>query len=249
MKYFFNLEKKYYTKTCMNSKLLKDGMIMRDQRHIMLEQYTFYKKLITSNPKYSYTYTEPFGPKLTNKERDSIEGPITIEEIVTVLKTCNDKKSLGTDGLPVDWYKVFFSCTKVYLHEAFLEALENGYLHSSARSDIIILIPKKSKNANLLANWRPLTLLNTDFKLISKVLAYKMKKFLNKLINKDQMGFMQGREILQNIKKMLNIIQYAKEKQVKVIILSLDFETCFDKIEHSALHIIFKAFNFGDNFI
>ena len=72
MKYFFNLKKINYT---------------------MLEQYTYYKKLFTSNPKYSYTHTEPFWPKLTNKERDSIESLITIEEIVTVLKKCNDKKS------------------------------------------------------------------------------------------------------------------------------------------------------------
>ena len=76
-----------------------------------------------------------------------------------------------------------------------------------------------------------------------------MKKFLDKLINKDQTGFMQGRETLQNIRKMLNIIQYAKEKQVKVIIVSLDFKKCFDKIEHSGLYNILKAFNFGDNFI
>ena len=68
----------------------------------MLEQYIFYKMLFTSNPTYSYTHTEPFGPKLTNKERDSIEGPITIEEIVTVLKMCTDKKSSGADGLPAD---------------------------------------------------------------------------------------------------------------------------------------------------
>ena len=90
---------------------------------------------------------------------------------------------------------------------------------------------------------------NTDFKLILKVIAYKMKKFLSKLINKDKTWFMQGREILQNIRKMLDIIQYAKEEQVKVIIVSLDFEKCFNKIEHSVLIGILKAFNFGDNFI
>ena len=77
-----------------------------------------------------------------------------------------------------------------------------------------------------------------------------MKMFLDKLINKDQMGFVQGREISQNIRKMLNIIQYAEEKSVKTIIVSLDFKKkCFDKIEQSALYSILKAFNFGDNFI
>ena len=131
----------------------------------------------------------------------------------------------------------------------FPEAFENSYLHSSARRGIIMWIPKKSKNANLLANWRPLMLLNTDFKLILKVLAYKMKKFLNKLINKDQIEFMQGRVISQNIRKMLNIIQYAKDKKVKAISVSLDFKKCFDKIEHSALYSILKAFNFGDNVV
>ena len=65
-----------------------------------------------------------------------------------------------------------------------------------------------------------------------------MQKFLDKCINKDQTGFMQGREISQNIKKMLDIIQYAKEKKVKAVIVSLDYEKCFDKIEHSALYNI-----------
>ena len=58
---------------------------------------------------------------------------------------------------------------------------------------------------------------------------------------------MQGREISQNIREMLDIIQYAKE--VKAIIVSLDFKNCFDKVEHSALYSILKVFNFGHNFI
>ena len=123
MKYFFNLKEINYTKKCLNSILLKDGMITRNQRLIMLEQHTYYKKLFISNPKYLYTHTEPFGPRLTNKEGDSIEDPFMIEETSTVLKTGNDKKSLGTDWLPVDWYKVFFSHFKVYLHKGFWKPL------------------------------------------------------------------------------------------------------------------------------
>ena len=70
----------------------------------------------------------------------------------------------------------------------FWKPLRMGYLHSSARRGIIMMIPKKSKNANLLANWRSLMLLDMDFKLILKVLAYKMKKFLDNTYKKGPKG-------------------------------------------------------------
>ena len=90
-----------------------------------------------------------------------------------------------------------------------------------------------------LKNWHPLTLLNADYKIISKCFALRMKRYLENLIHIDQKRFMQGRVIGCNIRKMLDIIDYVGRTGTEGVIFSLDFEKAFDRIEHCAVERAF----------
>ena len=79
----------------------------------------------------------------------------------------------------------------------------------SIRRRIINLIPKKRRDGNFIKNWRPLTLLNTDFKILAKAIATKTKPYLDKLINSSQTGFMAGRNISHNIRKIMDLIKFC----------------------------------------
>ena len=98
----------------------------------------------------------------------------------------------------------------------------------------------------MVKNLRPITLLNTDYKIIEKAIANKMIPSLEYIIHKDQRGFMKDRRISVNIRKMLDILNEAKAKDMEAIVLSLDFVKCFDKCSFDILHGSLEFFDFGD---
>jgi hypothetical protein len=97
-------------------------------------------------------------------------------------------------------------------------------------------------------NWRPLTLLNCDYKIISKLLAERLKNVLTKLIHPDQKGFVKGRNISEANRLIQDIIQYADEENEEGIIVFLDQQKAFDRVEWGWVDFVLKTFNFGENF-
>ena len=96
---------------------------------------------------------------------------------------------------------------------------------------IISLIPKKDKDRSKLGNWRPITLLNIDYKLLAKVLSNRLKLLLPSLIDPDQTGYVPDRYIGENILLLSDILWTAKSKQEPGLLLLLDFKKAFDSIE------------------
>ena len=94
-------------------------------------------------------------------------------------------------------------------------------------------------------NLRPITLLNSDYKIIEKAIANKMLPALEHIIHTDQRGFMKNRRISVNIRKMLDIIHQANKEDLEAVVLSLDFVKCFDKCSFSILHGSLDFFEFG----
>ena len=101
----------------------------------------------------------------------------------------SDNKSPGEDGFTKEFYQTFFDLLCKDLLNSYIEAFQQGSLSISQRRGTITLIPKEEFNLTDLKNWRPITLLNIDYKIISKVLAKRVEKCLPKLIHSDQTGF------------------------------------------------------------
>jgi hypothetical protein len=111
------------------------------------------------------------------------------------------------------------------------------------------LIPKKNKDPRFLKNWRPISLLNTDYKIITKLLANRIKKVLPTVINPDQVAYLKQRFIGQNIRTIFDILGYTKLMDKKGIIAFLDFEKAFDTIKWSVIYDALTLFNIGPSFI
>ena len=127
-----------------------------------------------------------------------------------------------------------------------LIATENGMLHETARRGIICLIPKKERDPLLVKIWRPIMLLNTDYKILAKLIAIRMKTILDDIISPCQTGHMEGRFIDKNLHKLIDIIEFVENEQIAALYISIDFEKCFDTIEVTALEGALRYFNFGD---
>ena len=126
-----------------------------------------------------------------------------------MLETFEDNKSPGEDGFTAEFYKHFFDLVGTDLINSLNQAFEVGELSISQRRGVITLIPKEDSDLLDLQNWRPITLLNIDYKIASKTLAKRIENVLPKLVHSDQTGFMKGRYVGENIRLIYDVMEYT----------------------------------------
>ena len=178
---------------------------------------------------------------LSNEERDSIEGLLTELECCNALKDMEPDKSLGTDGLPSDFCQMFWNDVSKPLLEALNDGFGVGKVSISQKRGIINFIPKKTEELYYVKNWRPLTLLNCDYKIATKAIANRPKIHLHKLINNDQTGFLKG--------LIDSVINYTAVKKIPRLLLFLDFEKAFDTLELPFIQKTLISFGFGPSIV
>ena len=186
---------------------------------------------------------------LTSEEQSLCEGPLTQKECFEALKNMESAKTPGTDGLPAEFYKVFWRDISSFLISALNYGFDSGHLSVTQRRGVIKLIPKKDAELYFIKNWRPITLLNTDYKIAAKAIANRIKLVLPNLINNDQTGFLKDRFIGENIRLIDGIIQYVTEKNIPGLLLFIDFEKAFDSLEWSFIHDTLRSYSFGASLI
>lgn len=107
-------------------------------------------------------------------------------------------KSPGVDGLPVEFYQKMWPHIKYDFYLVYLEALEHGSLGTNINKGLIKLLPK-GKNEDTISGWRPITLLNTSYKIIAKAIATRIKPIVKEIVRLEQTRFLGGRFILDNL--------------------------------------------------
>ena len=251
-KYFFNLEKRNYTRRRISELELSDGKPSCKEDEILKEIENFYKKLYTSKGNIEDNRFENFVrnlelPKLRELDKEDLEGEIAMDECKEVLKTFSSGKSPGEDGFTWEFYNCFFDLLGEDLINCYNAAYKNGEMSISQRRGVITLIPKEYSNLLNLANWRPITLLNLDYKIASKAIAKRIEKVLTSLINSDQTGFIKGRYIGQNVRLLNDILEQTEIQNIPGILLQLDFRKAFDTIEWEFIQKTLALFNFGES--
>ena len=244
-KYFFSLEKaRYNSKTCFKIfNAVGEEIVVPEQ--ILEVQKEFYQELYSEDQQVTFTLQNEYGVMVPRELKESQDIQITKQELEVAIKSMNNNKTPGQDGIPVDFYKVFWKYLKEPFFEMMLESYEQQQLHETASKGILNLIPKANKDPRSIKNLRPITLLNTDYKIIEKAIALKILPSLDHIISKDQRGFMKNRRISVNIRKMLDLMYYTKKEDLEAVVLSLDFVKCFDKCSFSILHGSLEFFGFG----
>ena len=215
--FFFNAEKVSFEKKTIKEIQLPDGTLISDDKHILQETRTYYEQLYkTRNPDIERIQNclEKLKdiPKLTEEDKQICEGKITESECKIALNNMKMNKSPGSDGLTVEFYKTFWPEISEKLVQALNEANEKGELSHSQRQAVISLLHKKNKDESLLKNWRPVSLLNVDYKILTKALSRRVEKIIPKIIHTDQCGFVKGRFIGQNIRLVEDLLEFMEKK-------------------------------------
>ena len=251
-KFFSNLERKNSSRKVI-SRLNVKGQIIENQNQILGEMRKFYKDLCSSRN--CNVDTSPFFLNDQNikqlKEQNKIlcEKPIVESEAKLVIKNMKNGKTPGSDGYLVEFYKFFWNDIGDFLLRSFNEGFSKGELSVTQRHGILTCIPKGQKSREFISNFRPITLLNVDYKILSGILAARMRKVLPDIISDSQKGFLKERYIGENSRLVYDVMSRLNQLDRKGLILLADFEKAFDSIEWYYINKVLVAYNFGTNFI
>jgi len=179
----------------------------------------------------------------------SRDEDIELNHMTESLNKMNRNKSPGFDGLTVEFYQKFWNILGPLLKEIVDEIKISRELSHSMKKGIISLIYKNKGDKKLLKNWRPITLLNVDYKIIFKTLATRLKLVLDNIISPEQTCSIPGRDISDTIASIRDIIDYSYEEDISAYIIKIDSEKAFDRVSHEYLFNLLPHFGFGKHFI
>ena len=252
-KYFLTLETRNKVRKTMNRLEDEHGEETMDPKKILKLQSKFYSELYTSKINKSSPDIDNYLKnvkidKLSTEDQLSLEGKMTLEDCYKAVQTMKKNKSPGNDGLTVEFYQKFWSVFGKYVVNSFNTSYERGELSASQKQAVITLLDK-GKDRCKISNWRPISLLNVDYKIMTKVLAIKIAKVMPKIIHHNQVGYVQGRNISENLRALLDIMEYTKLHDIPGLMVSLDFKKAFDSLEWDFMLKILEKFNIGPSFI
>lgn len=174
-----------------------------------------------------------------------LEAPFSHEEIEKVVAELPTNKSPGPDGFNSDFIKKCWHIIKKDFYEL-CDQFYHGKLNlMSINGSYITLIPKKD-DALHVNDYRLISLLNCSIKLLTKLLANRLQSIILKLVHTNQYGFIKSRTIQDRLGWAFEYLHFCHKAKKEVVILKLDFEKAFDKIEHQVILDILKYKGFGD---
>lgn len=181
---------------------------------------------------------------LEEEEWTALEGPLTLQEVSSAVSSLKKGTAPGCDGLPAAFYEMVLPWIGNELVGVYQECLRRGEMVVTMRTGLVSLLYKKGLKEDL-GNWRPITLLTTDYKILAKVLTERLKRVIGSVVQADQTCGVPGRSISLNLALIRDIISWAEQRQLPLAILSLDQEKAFDRVSHTFLDAILRHMRFG----
>ena len=224
-----------------------------DQAELRTEIADFYEKLFTKQPNLDKDLQEFFLSNIKRKLPETKKAELDRKFTRKELRDATFQSKLGTspgwDGLPYEFYRFFWDLLK----DAFYEMQDcclNDICHltNTQRKSIVTLLFKGGVAENIL-NWRPVSLLCCDYKILAKAIANRLRNVLGIVAHEDQTCAVPGRSIFSNLYLTRDIIQYTEQKRIKGYIINIDQEKAFDRVDREFLFDVLERMNFGPNFI
>ena len=180
---------------------------------------------------------------LNDLARSKLEEPFTEEEAHTALLTLKGDKAPGPDGFIAAFWQFSWDFVKFDIMDLFKDFHERGRFGKCLNSTFLVLIPKR-RGAEDLKDFRPISLVGSLYKVIAKVLANRLKKVRNGLVNPAQNAFVEGRQILDASLIANEVINSMQKRKERGVLCKLDIEKAYDQINWSFILKVLKKDGF-----
>ncbi|KAL3675639.1 hypothetical protein R1sor_025587 [Riccia sorocarpa] len=177
-----------------------------------------------------------------------LAAPPSSKEITELVEALPTNKAPGEDGLTAEVLRESWQWTGDKCVRFIQEIWSHHNLPENNKTAVVKLLPKNSERRQL-KNWRPISLLSISYKLIGRILSTRLKKFLPRIIDIDQTGFVEGRIIMDNVLNLKLCQDLTNVTGELAIFCKLDFEKAFDRVQHSFLWETLQKLNFCPKFL
>eukprot|EP00253_Pinus_taeda_P010882 PITA_10882 len=226
-----------------------EGRILTEQVEIKEAASRHFQTLLTADPHYleNPDFLNIIENKISEAQNADLDKEITTEEIEWSIHSMPVDKAPGPDGFTVAFYRTHWEIIKkdyIRMAKNFFTKCKMG---SRIKSSHLALIPK-DPNPQTFDRFRPISLCNVSYKIITNILANRLKKILPSLISKNQGGFVPRRHITDNVILIQEAIHSSISRKERGMIIKLDMANAFDLVNHSFLQAVLKNFGISDYF-
>jgi hypothetical protein len=218
------------------------------KKHLIMRPKYFSKRLFTADPHISpmeqLNLVRLFPCFISAEDSNLIYRSVTKLEIWDILKHFATDKSPGSEDWTVEFFTKFFDVVGDDLLELVEDTRIRGKIKNSLNNTFLALIPNEN-NPRTFGDYRYIALCNLCYKLISKVIANRIKSILSREMSSEQLGFLKGRQILDIIGTAQECLHSIKARKQKVLILKLDLRKAYDCVSWDFLCLILVQTGFS----
>ena len=249
-RFFFSLERRRAASKVLDHLKTSEGQVITDPGEVREHAVAFYRDLFAAEPSCPDAMRELHAglPRLGALEAGELERELSLAELAAAAAGLASGRAPGLDGLPAEFYKAFWPLLGPGLLRVFQESLADKVLPISCRRAVLTLLPKKG-DLGCIKNWRPVSLLCADYKILAKALATRLRTVMAPVTGPEQSYCVPGRTIHDNLFLLRDLLTASDLFGLDVGLLSLDQEKAFDRVDHTYLFRTLEAFGFGPLFV
>ena len=248
---YFHAVANGHRRKCLISSLQSQGGLIADPVLIQEHVYDFYRELLgVTAPRHPglATHIWPDSKRVSDGENLALSLTFSESELESIVLDMKSNTAPGPDGLPAPFFKKFWpECKLGVLH--ILNDFVLGRIDVSRLNFGVLSLIPKVLGADQITQFRPIALINVIFKIISKAFASRLDPIANRIISQTQTAFMKGRHIVDGALSLLEIIHELRVKKLGGILLKLDFEKAYDRVNWSFLLEVLRRKGFDAGFV
>ena len=177
----------------------------------------------------------------------ALEEPVTMEELFQAIKLGKPNKAPGRAGICPEFIKKTWEVIKYNLLEIMNDMYRDGIISDQQNHGIRDCLPKNPDPMRI-EDYRPLTLMNTDYKLFTRFIANRLRPWLIDILQPSQHCGLSGNTAFDAVATIRDAVAYAETTGTPVCVLAIDFKEAFDRISHSYLYTLLRQYGFNDRF-